>query len=76
MATVTEPTTAPAKRGFGVLPCIRCGQDASISIDLDDCATFRCGECEESFDACDLREHLEKWQRVLAWVEQAPVVRE
>jgi transcription elongation factor Elf1 len=79
MATATPTTNAPATlalnkpKGFGPLPCIRCGQEASISLDLDDCSTFRCGECEESFDVCDLREHLARWQRVLAWVDAAPV---
>jgi hypothetical protein len=71
--TAAPTTPAPAKRsGFGSLPCIRCGQDATISLDLDDCTTFRCAECDDSFDADDVRDHMARWQRVLAWVDARP----
>lgn len=66
------PECKPVKRGFGTLPCILCGADCSISLDLDDCDTFRCGECEETFTASDVRNMLQMWGKVLAWVETAP----
>lgn len=72
--TTTNGTAAPGagKKGFGCLPCILCGQEATVRLDLDDCGTFTCGECEERFTAADVREHLAKWSRVLRWIESAP----
>ncbi len=61
-----------AKRGFGALPCILCGQEATITLDLDDCAVFRCPECVNDFSADDVRDHAAKWARVIAWIETAP----
>jgi hypothetical protein len=75
-ATAASVNGAAAKKGFGCLPCIRCGQEATVRLDLDDCATFTCGECEESWTADELREHLAKWQRVLAWVDAAATFQE
>jgi hypothetical protein len=63
---------AAARKGFGWLACLRCGQEATVRLDLDDCATFTCGECEESFTADEVREHLARWQKVLAWCAMAP----
>jgi transcription elongation factor Elf1 len=67
--TETKPV---AKKGFGYLPCPLCGAEATVSVDLDDLDTFRCGECDDTFTAYDLRERMEKWQKVLGWLDSAP----
>lgn len=71
--TTTAPEAPAVKRGFGNLPCILCGQEATVRLDLDDCGTFTCTECEESFTAADVATHLAKWRRVLDWICTAPV---
>ena len=75
MTTATaSPKLAPTpavKRGFR-LNCIRCGERASLALDLDDCDTFRCPECEADFGAAEVREMIAEWQRALAWIDQAP----
>lgn len=75
MATQTNsPTeTAAPARGFGQLPCPLCGADATVRLDLDDLATFNCCECSEDFTADDLRAIIAQWQRVLNWLDTAPV---
>lgn len=70
---LTLATTAAVQRGFGALPCILCGEEAALSVDLDDCTTFRCPECENEFTADDVRTHLASWSRVLNWLDSAPV---
>ncbi len=67
---VAEPTPA-VKRGFA-LACILCGQECSISLDLDNLHTFNCPECEQTFSLDDVRGTIAAWQRVLAWVDSAP----
>lgn len=58
------------KRGFAVA-CIRCGQQA-MKVKLDDTSAFECAECGEEFTTADVRDVLERWAAVLAWVESAP----
>ena len=73
-ATVTTPTLActPATRGFPGLRCPFCGQEDNITLNLADVKTFTCGECDEEFTGDDVLEILERWQKVLAWVDLAP----
>lgn len=75
MTTATaSPKLAPApaaKRGFS-LTCLSCGQQASITLDLDDCHTFHCPDCENEFTADDVRQVIGEWQRVLSWLDLAP----
>jgi hypothetical protein len=63
----------PATRGFGPLVCLKCGQEATIRLDLDDVAHFTCGECDESWDIAAVKAHLDSWCRVLRWLETARV---
>lgn len=70
MASETPKTV---KRGFGPLPCILCGAEGTIRLDLDDVANLTCAECEESFTPADVRAFMAKWAPVLAWIETAPV---
>ena len=67
--------TPEVKRGFAGLGCILCGQTDGVGLDLDDCSTFRCRECNDEFTAEDVQEHLAAWTQVLAWANQAPARR-
>jgi hypothetical protein len=64
---------APVKRGFPGLSCLGCGQEDTTSVHLDD-MTFRCSECDSTFTPAEVAEQLERWRRVLSWVETAPAV--
>jgi hypothetical protein len=73
-ARAAEPA---AKRGFGSLPCPKCGAEATVSLDLDDMEgdeACRCNECDTTFGLADVRRFISAWQRVLAWVELAPAL--
>ncbi len=81
MATATQTNgthtaQAPAKaKGFGHLRCPLCGEEATITLDLDDCANMTCPECGDSFTADHVREMIDaaaKWRKVLAWLDAAP----
>lgn len=61
-------------RGFGHLPCPKCGEEAIVQIDLDDLNTCKCGECEEEFTTEDVRNLIAKWSSVLAWIDTAPIL--
>lgn len=67
MATATEPEV---KRGFTV-PCIKCGEPGTVSIDLCDLETCRCSSCDEEFEVGDVREFIARWKGVLAWLDSA-----
>ena len=73
-ATIPTNTTSskPVRRGFAGIRCPLCGNDDVQTLDLDDCATFHCGGCEESYTTEDVRALLATWQKVLDWIEMAP----
>lgn len=58
--------------GFGQLPCIKCGEEATIWFALDDCDLMRCAECESKFTREEVANVLDKWRQVLAWLGTAP----
>lgn len=59
---------------FPNLKCIKCSESDCIMLHLDDCTTFQCRECEETFTAEDVAAHVAEWQRCLAWVATATAV--
>lgn len=61
--------------GFGKLPCPRCGQDDSVWLHLERVDEFECGQCDERFNETELRDIIERWTPVLAWLETAPANR-
>lgn len=71
-ATQPKPTTPAACRGFGSLPCPKCGAEATISVYLDELDTFHCCDCDEDFARDDVEAFIRQWQRVLAWIDTAP----
>ena len=55
------------------LPCPLCGEaKANINLYLWDTRTFFCGECETEFEADHVRELIDKWTKVLNWVDTMP----
>jgi transcription elongation factor Elf1 len=68
-----NPTTQA--KGFGPLPCLRCGNQVILSIDLDDLCgdeACTCNECGEHFSLAEVQAILDGWRDVLAWVALAP----
>jgi hypothetical protein len=57
---VQPPPPEPVERGFPGLRCILCGEKDCVKLRLLDC-TFLCDQCEEEFDAEDVRAHLHGW---------------
>lgn len=75
MATATQASNGSSTekaRGFGPLPCPRCGQDAVINLSLDDLQVFNCNECNEEFSREELETLITKWCQVFAWLDLAP----
>ena len=78
MATATETTTAPTTlaRGFGNLPCPKCGEEACVTLRLDSFEeddACKCCSCEAEFPLADIRDLMAKWGKVLAWLDMAPL---
>lgn len=64
-----EATHAP---GWGPLPCPRCGEETTISVDLDDLDCFRCDECDGEWRRPELEALVAAWAPVLRWLDLAP----
>ena len=78
--TCTTPIPGqPVKRGFPGLTCFKCGETDCISLaglsDLSADDAFTCRECNTDFSAADVREMLDGWSRLLAWIDAAPTCR-
>lgn len=58
--------------GFGSLPCPKCLEDATISLNLADMDTCKCDSCEEEFTLDNIRDIMKKWAPVLKWLDAAP----
>ena len=61
--------------GFGLLTCVLCGEQATISVDLDDVFTFHCPECSGDFDLEDVAKVINGWQAVIDWLDTCPKLR-
>jgi hypothetical protein len=70
--TTVTPTSSTPARGFGYLPCPACGEEGTIRLDLDTLDAFTCCECDQDFDLARVRHMIDRWQRVLRWIDQAP----
>lgn len=63
-------------RGFPGLRCPKCGNENTLSVDLDYVASLRCTDCTDETTISEIQELLEKWQAFLSWIELTPVVLE
>jgi hypothetical protein len=67
-------SSKPVARGFPSLPCIKCGNaEGNVTVSLEDVRQLHCNECDEDFDAEDVRAFVGQWQAVLTWIDAAPV---
>lgn len=75
-ATTATPTpsldAAPSRRGWPALPCPRCGEAGSVSLDLADLHSCRFGANDCEFTLTDVAELVAAWGEVIRWVESAP----
>ncbi len=57
--------------------CVKCWDaDAVVKLHLDGTQTFECEGCGETFECAHVRQVIDaakRWERVLAWVEAAPL---
>ena len=76
MTTDDLSTTASklAHYGFYGLHCPQCGttEDAQL-LNLIDLQTFHCCGCDEQYTTDDIREMVAAWQKVLNWIDAAPL---
>jgi len=55
------------------LPCPRCGEpSAIIDVRLADLSVLTCQECGEEFGTEEVRQLIDRWSRVLAWLDTFP----
>lgn len=80
MKTETTPilSCTPAPRGM-TLPCPCCGEvGATIDVNLaadpfaEGSDALHCQDCDSNFDAGHVRLFIQRWSRVLAWLESMP----
>jgi hypothetical protein len=50
--------------------CILCGEYDGVSLKLADGDSFTCSNCDNEFAVEDVREQVEAWSAMLAWVRK------
>jgi hypothetical protein len=90
MTTATQKTTETAgqpaaerdimkPRGFAAIPCLRCPETGTVSIDLADLTgdeAVYCSSCENRYSLDEVRDVLASWAKVIGWVSCAPEIGE
>jgi uncharacterized protein (DUF983 family) len=66
-------TTTRVRRGFRVT-CIRCGEEETLYVELDNMTRINCNDCGKGFTTDDVRDLIARWGAALAWLESAPEV--
>jgi hypothetical protein len=64
---------APKARGFPGLRCPLCGEEDTLRIDVETLA-LSCGANDCEIEADEVRSLIALWQKLLLWLETAPVV--
>lgn len=64
-------TAKREKRGFRA-SCPLCGQEDKLYVNLDDVTVLRCTDCDGEIEVDDLRERIETWTEIIAWLGLAP----
>jgi hypothetical protein len=71
-ATANGTAKEAGAKGWGTLPCPLCGeQQATVHLDLTDCESFHCCDCDADLTIADVEAFIQRWQPVLAWVRSA-----
>lgn len=52
--------------------CPRCGEDVCIRLDLHDGDQLTCTGCESEYTVSQVREMVEAWGPLLAWLDAHP----
>jgi uncharacterized protein (DUF983 family) len=70
------PPDGPAGRGFPELPCPKCGVPDALAVHLEAVGVLECRACGVEFTTAAVRDHLDRWGAVLAWLALCPRRRE
>lgn len=75
MTTTATKTTCTATSLE--LPCPKCGESGAMWLDLNGCHdetenSLRCQECEYEFTIGEIRLLVEKWSKLLIWLDSFP----
>lgn len=70
MATATQKKVT---KGFKVR-CPYCGVEDTLSVRLDDVHAMTCSDCSSDVTPEDIRETIEAWSKLLAWLDTAPPI--
>jgi hypothetical protein len=65
-------TPEPTARGFPDLPCLRCGETDTTTVNLGEGLPFACGSCDQETTTAEADEMLSAWRAVLDWCAKAP----
>lgn len=63
-------------RGF-ILPCLRCGEEGTVKIDLADLTgeeSITCTACDQSYGVPAVLDVVRRWTPCLAWLAAAPTL--
>jgi uncharacterized protein (DUF983 family) len=66
------PPDDPAGRGFPELPCPKCGVPDALAVHLEAVGVVECRACGVEFTTAAVRDHLDRWAAVLAWLCLCP----
>jgi hypothetical protein len=54
------------------LHCLVCGEEAALTLNLQDGETISCPECSTDFTTADVQERITEWTAALAWINNMP----
>lgn len=57
------------------VPCPLCGDKGGVVVYVNAVEEFHCMECGDNFSTEKVKQLIDAWAAVLAWVEQAPTRR-
>jgi hypothetical protein len=54
------------------LPCIKCGEEAAIRVDVQDGDTLTCCGCDAEYTVEDVEQVIAEWREILPWLKAHP----
>jgi hypothetical protein len=54
------------------LHCIKCGDEAALTLNLADGDSITCPDCEGEFTVEDVETMIGEWQQAIAWIKTMP----
>jgi hypothetical protein len=52
--------------------CIRCGEAAGVTVDIEDGDKLHCPGCDADYTLADVEETIAGWQAILPWLKSHP----